>query len=352
MAEELTFTEQMSKMLNNISDEYDKRETSLIYQSCAMIVPELLVIKSDLEYMHDEIFPDTCSYNNLVRFCKPKGIEPREATKGIVIADFDKEIGIGTRFNCENRNYYVGEYVGRQEEKYRYKLLAEETGHIESFGDLTPIDDVNIGTAAIKQIEKDGREAEDIDSLRDRYKKSLEYQSFGGNKADYIEKVMTMDNIGACKIFRRQKDGENVDIVILDSSFNLASSELVQSVQRLMAPEGTNTGDGLAPIGHTVLVTPASKETINIQTTVSLTSGSADIQRDIEKAIETYLYELRSTWMNDEHTVVRISHIENRILAIANVIDVNNTKINGYARNLTVDERKIPVLGSVSYVRG
>ena len=76
MDKEISFDKTMGRMLGTIPDEFDKRETSIIYQAVAMVVPELMLIQSDIELMEEEAFPDTCNYNNLVRFSGLRNIQP------------------------------------------------------------------------------------------------------------------------------------------------------------------------------------------------------------------------------------------------------------------------------------
>lgn len=339
-------------MLDTISDDFDKRETSIIYQAVAMVVPELMLLQSDIELMEDEAFPDSCNYNSLVRFSGLRNIHPRQATRGVVIAEFSKDIEIGTRFNCEERNYEVLEKINTN----KYKLIAEETGHIESIGDLTPINDMpDLRTAKITSVYLDGREEESLESLRKRYMESLDYQAFGGNRADYIEKVTSVDGVGACKVFRRPKATSSevgkITIVIVDTTYKNASSELIKNVASILTPTEDGEGAGLAPIGHKITVVGAEKQTVNIKTRITVERDIDNITRDLTKAIEEYLHELRSGFGSDEATVVRISAIENKILGIKGVIDVSNTTINGVEKNLTIEDKSIPVIGEVEYDR-
>lgn len=339
-------------MLDTISDDFDKRETSIIYQAVAMVVPELMLLQSDIELMEDEAFPDSCNYNSLVRFSGLRNIHPRQATRGVVIAEFSKDIEIGTRFNCEERNYEVLEKINTN----KYKLIAEETGHIESIGDLTPINDMpDLRTAKITSVYLDGREEESLESLRKRYMESLDYQAFGGNRADYIEKVTSVDGVGACKVFRRSKATSSevgkITIVIVDTTYKNASSELIKNVASVLTPTEDGEGAGLAPIGHKVTVVGAEKQTVNVKTRITIERDIDDITRDLTKAVEEYLHELRTGFGSDEATVVRISAIENKILGIKGVIDVSNTTINGVEKNLTIEDKSIPVIGEVEYDR-
>lgn len=352
MSKEISFEKTMSRMLDTISDDFDKRETSIIYQAVAMVVPELMLLQSDIELMEDEAFPDSCNYNSLVRFGGLRNIHPKQATRGVVIAEFSKDIEIGTRFNCEERNYEALEKIDTN----KYKLIAEETGHIESIGDLTPINDMpDLRTAKITSVYLDGREEESLESLRKRYMESLDYQAFGGNRADYIEKVTSVDGVGACKVFRRSKATSSevgkITIVIVDTTYKNASRELIKNVANILAPTEDGEGAGLAPIGHKITVVGAEKQTVNVKTRITVERDIDNITRDLTKAIEEYLHELRTGFGSDEATVVRISAIENKILGIKGVIDVSNTTINGVEKNLTIEDKSIPVIGEVEYDR-
>lgn len=352
MSKEISFEKTMSRMLDTISDDFDKRETSIIYQAVAMVVPELMLLQSDIELMEDEAFPDSCNYNSLVRFSGLRNIHPRQATRGVVIAEFSKDIEIGTRFNCEERNYEVLEKINTN----KYKLIAEETGHIESIGDLTPINDMpDLRTAKITSVYLDGREEESLESLRKRYMESLDYQAFGGNRADYIEKVTSVDGVGACKVFRRPKATSSevgkITIVIVDTTYKNASRELIKNVASILTPTEDGEGAGLAPIGHKITVVGAEKQTVNVKTRITIERDIDNITRDLTKAIEEYLHELRTGFGSDEATVVRISAIENKILGIKGVIDVSSTTINGVEKNLTIEDKSIPVIGEVEYDR-
>lgn len=355
----LEFGYVMTRILGNIPDDFDKRETSLIYQSAAMVIPELIVIRNEIAMMENEAFPDTCSYYTLERFAKNRNLQLREPTKGVVIAEFNREIEIGTRFNFEQRNFVVSEVVDLA--NFRYKLLCEEVGHIESIGDLTPISDIfGLTKATIIKVEVDGRDEESEEDLRDRYFRDIVNPAFGGNRADYEEKILGMDNIGAVRLFRRKasSDGSTkIEAVILDTTYKDASSDLVEIVQNALTPTQDGEGYGVAPIDHFVTVLAPNKQQLDIKTNLTLDPLVSDVTQDITNAIEEYLQDLRVSFGEFDlttgkySTVVRISRIENKLLDVAGVIDVSGTTINGLNSNITLDDKSIPVLGGVSYAR-
>lgn len=80
---------------------------------------------------------------------------------------------------------------------------------------------------------------------------SLKSQAFGGNVADYKEKVNSLAGVGGCKVYRASEwnGGGSVKIVVINSDFKRPSDELIENLQNTIDPE-TNHGEGLgiAPI--------------------------------------------------------------------------------------------------------
>ncbi len=76
----------------------------------------------------------------------------------------------------------------------------------------------------------------------------------------------------------------------------------------------------------------------------------ADVEIDVQQMVDDYLLELKKTWENSSPLVLRIVHLESRMLEINGIIDVQNTTINGTASNFTLDNDSIPKRGEVTNV--
>lgn len=70
-------------------------------------------------------------------------------------------------------------------------------------------------------------------------------------------------------------------------------------------------------------------------------------QATSENVIQDYLYEIRSTWADEDFIIVRSLQIESRILALDSVKDIMHTEINGESGNITLLWDEIPILGGV-----
>ena len=67
----------------------------------------------------------------------------------------------------------------------------------------------------------------------------------------------------------------------------------------------------------------------------------------MESAVKTYFAELAKIWADSATTVVRISQIETHLLALDCVVDVEDTTINGIAKNIELAADEIPRLDSI-----
>ena len=352
MYESMTYEDILERMLNRIPDTYDKREGSIIYNALAPAAVELQNMYIQLDVTLNEAFADTASREYLVKRAAERGLEPYPATYSIVQGEFTPssvEIPIGARFSCSTLNYMVNEKINAG----TYKLQCESTGEQGNipFGDLIPINYIDgLETAKITEVLIPGEDEESVEDLRKRYFNSFDQQAFGGNIADYQQKTNALDGVGACKVYPVWNGGGTVKLIILDAEYNTPSSELVKTVQNAIDPSEQGTGLGLAPIGHIVTVEGATSEKINIQTVFTFNKGYQleSALPSLQAAIDQYLKELRETWQNENGLIVRISQIESRLLDCNEIVDIQDTKINGAAKNLTLSDTQVPVRGTIN----
>lgn len=362
--------ERVHRMLQVAPSDIDKRETSFAYQTLAMTVPELIELELKAYEIDRQTYPDTCDWDYLVEHCRGR-IEPIMATRGIVVAEFNRDIQGNEVFVCNDVRYTVVEKITEEtpeleenieeyphppkeenKEYCRYRLVCEEYGHVETIGDIVPTGYVEgLNLAKIIYIEKDGRETETIESLRRRYFESTNYQAFGGNRADYINIINEVENIGAIKVERRKEGQEFIHLTAIGLNGEPLSEEMVKQLQNKICPDKSSDGFGIAPIGHRVEVSTAEIDEITNKTKLTLESD-ADVSEMIKTSIKNYLVTVAEEWGKESgDLIVRIAHIENAILNIDGVIDVEETSINGIAKNYKVKDNCIPKLKGVEFIQ-
>ena len=123
---------------------------------------------------------------------------------------------------------------------------------------------------------------------------------------------------------------------------------LINTVQTELDPtKNAGEGLGLAPIGHIVQVEGVKTTPIYVSAIVEYAEGwSLESARSyIEASIDEYFSELIHTWESVDEIVVRVSHIESKILqkCSAMITDISGTALNGVCSNVYLDADCIPV---------
>lgn len=305
-----------------------------------------------LDTVLNESFVDTASRDYLVKRCAERGISPYDATYAVGLGAFNMAVEIGSRFSCDPYNWVVTEQV----EGYQYYLTCETAGDDPNnyTGQLIPVDYIaGLTTATLSSIVIYGEDEEDTEALRTRYLESFSNQSYGFNRAQYIETVEALPGVGSCKPYRAWNGGGTVKLVITDATYGVPTTTLIDYVQTVIDPtQNSGEGEGLAPIDHEVTVAGVTATTVNLSTTLTYASGwsLSEVLSYIETALDAYYGSLNATWSSQENLYVRISQIESALLALEGIVDIEGTTINGSASNLALGADAIAVRGSFADV--
>ncbi len=353
MREEKTYETIMAEMMAEMPDGVNTMEGSLIWNACAKQALQMEEAYLDMQIVEDNMYADTQDEEHLIQNGADKGIPIKEATKAAVRASILQESGtgikIGTRFTANSMNYTVTEAIKGNE----YKLECEQAGAAGNIGsgELVPIDFVaGFQGGEIIGIMVLGQEREDIELYRKKILDSVNASYFGGNRSDYERFIESLEGVGACKVKRREPEDKFIYPYILDSNWGVPTDTLVGNVQDCVDPvQNHGGGDGIAPIGHFVLVKPAVGVEINVTAHFTFDDGytQEDVQGHMERALDEYLMELKKGWKNTEITV-RIAQIEHRLLNVEGTIDITDTKLNGASSNISLGYAEVPVKGEIN----
>ena len=392
---DVTYNEILERMLSRVSDKFDKREGSVIFDTHSPTALEFELLYIELNRLIAEAYGDTASREYLILRCKERGITPYAATKAVLRGEFTPaNIDVtGQRFSIETVNYTVTEKIADG----IYQVECETPGIIgnQQLGTMIPIEYIKgLATAELVDVLIPGEDEEDTEVLRTRYFDSFKEKAFGGNKQDYLEKTNAIPGVGSTKVTRvwnsnlrpaemipstavqawykatidtmhgepaewlkvvfnaalnkQLTTGGTVLLTILNSDFGVASDTLTHTVEQVIDPdEYAGEGYGVAPIGHIVKVESAKAKSVTVKTNIIFDLGYSwsNLQNLINDAISNYLLELRKAWADSPYLVVRISQIETRLLNIKGVVDISGTKLNGVANNLTLGQYEVPVFG-------
>lgn len=347
----MTYEEILQRMLGRVPNTLDKREGSLIYTALAPAAAELMQMAIEMENNQKEAYADTASRAYLIRRAKERGLKPYPATKAVIKAEITPRgllIENGSRFSLEDVIYVL---VGKIDESH-YKMECETTGMPgnKAAGQLIPVEYIDgLESIGISELLIPAEDEEATEDFRKRYFDSFASQSFGGNIADYKEKVKAISGVAGVKVTPVWQGAGTVKLTILSSDYAAPSTELIQQVQEKIDPtENTGKGYGIAPIGHKVTVDGVSALSIDIQTNITYQSGwNYEASKSyIEKALDDYFKEMAKEWEAQKELVVRISQIETRLLNAPGILDIQKTKLNGQDANLILGEMQIPKRGA------
>lgn len=363
---DITYDFLLDRMIKRVDDwarkrgvTVDTREGSIIRTALSPAAAELALMYIEIDEILDETFADTASRKYLIRRCAERGVKIDAATKAVRQGEFNVDISIGSRFTLNRLRYAAKEKISAGV----YKMECETPGNAGNLdsGDLLPVDYIDgLELARLTDVIIPGEDDELTEHIRRKYFDSLDSQAFGGNVADYKVKVNQLPGVGGCKIYPVWNGGGTVKVVFVNSMFGKPSNTLVGDVQTAIDPVlNQGAGIGFAPIGHTVTVKPVDELSINIKINAAYHPGWdwTSVKPYVEAAVDQYFHELseqwdKTDWENDPGAslVVRISHIETRLLNIAGIIDLHDTKINGQTQNVILEPDCIPVRGLVSSV--
>jgi len=402
MYEHITYEELVKRMINRALESnknLDSREGSILWLAEAPAAVELQNLYIALDNVLKETFADTASREYLILRARERGLSPIPASAAVLemtITPAVLRLKMGERFSIGDLNYFVS----MEKSAGVYEITCETAGEAgnDYGGTVIPIEYIpGLETCQITARLIPGEDEEDTEAFRKRYFDSLNRQAFGGNRADYIQRVNALPGVGGVKVYRAWNSGiapaalippaetavwlaglppvplpvmtwlqtvyeagknslltvgGTVKLVIIDSTFSAPSDTLVQQVQTAIDPtQNAGEGVGLAPIGHVVKVFPVGTQTLDLTFSLYFQRGWSweDVRPYAEEAVKGYFRELAEDWADqEEELIVRISQLESRLLNVAGILDVAQTTINGTAANFLLPLDIIPVLGDIT----
>lgn len=405
MFESKTYEALLASAMARVTAAVDKREGSMVMNGVAPSMAELAQLYIAADFVFQATYLLTAPREYLIKRASDRNMAPYPASAAVFRAVFNIEVPVGTRFSCEDLNFIV---TGRltddtdTDTRLSHEVTCETVGAVANSyaGTLIPVEYVSgLTLAELVELVVPGDEEEETETFRQRVLDSFQSQAFGGNQADYIEKVRAIAGVGAVKVHavwngdispselipgdevtawyeaavgsleapvaawltaiytaaqsRKLTVGGAVRLVIMASNNAVPSDTFLEEIQTAVDPvQNAGEGLGLAPIGHVVNVVGVEPETVDITLNLTYAAGWdwAAVQSYVVAVIDDYFAELAESWATADFLTVRISQIESRILSAcsAMVTDIGGTQINGVEANLVLGADSIPVRGAVN----
>ena len=350
--EDMTYEVILQRMMDRVTAKYpnlDNREGSIIFNALSPAALELAVMYTELDNVIRESFVDTASREYILIGCKQMGMDITqfEANAGTFKGEFDVEVPIGSRWNCELFNYTVTEFIGMNSDYYTYQMDCDTAGTAPNnqVGDLTAITDIPEGLTYAKVTECliEGENETSDEDIRTAYYDYVNSAVSDGNVGQYERWCNEYDGVGNYKIFPLWNGANTVKVSILNPSNRKASDTLVAEFQEYLDPNVEGMGNGQAPIGAFVTVTTATEVPISVSATVTMKSGYTDTS-GITTALTNYFASIAY-----EKSTVAYMNIGAVILSVDGVESVNNLKVNNSTVDIQLGTEEIPVIGTVDW---
>ena len=368
------YTDILPEMLSRVPDSLDKREGSLIQTALGPGAWYLEGLFLNLSLLQAGSSVITATGQDLDYLVANRGVSRKAATAAVKKGFFDAEIPEGSLFKTVNGTSSVGftsgDLISATGGVYAYEMTCTETGTVGNAysGQIIPAFSgiPGLTTASIGEIITPGTGSETDESLRIRYMATFEASPYGGNLSSYRQAIMAIPGVGAVQIYpaNAYHGGGTVLCSIIDDTFSPASPALVQTVQDAIAPQSSDKGFGIAPIGAAVDITTATGVSINVTVTVvfdaSVTDGLSLYSDDIKEAIEVYITSVAKQWGTpremltiDYPVVLYVSRMIYAILAaVPEVVSVSSVTINGSSADLALTEtsavQQLPIPGVIT----
>lgn len=357
MYENKTYEALLASALARVRGDIDKREGSLVMNGVAPAMAELAQLYIAADFVFRATYLATAPREYLIRRAEDYGKTPYPATHAVYLAAFNIEVQEGTRFSCEDFNFKVTGYADCAG-AVGHLVTCETSGTAANncYGRLIPTEYVNgLTTAELVELVTPADDEEDTEDFRQRVIDGLRSQAFGGNRADYLEKVRSNygvdvkihtawnggispaslipdDTVNAYfaehkdllsvlpqdvqdwvnAVYRAAQDGVltvggRVRLVIMDADGTAPDQTLIAKIQNAADPnENHGEGLGFAPIGHVVSVEGVKEAKLNVSIKLSVFAGHSleEAESCVASAIKAHFAKLSRDWSTSDHLTV------------------------------------------------
>lgn len=357
-------------MLDNVPDDIDQREGSVIYDALAPAAMVMAQQSLSLANIVKQTYVKTAQGQFLDYRAQEHGTARYAATQTEVKAKFldtdgnpINNVQRGDQFASigETPIFYT---VQKINDDLTGELTADDPGTAANsyIGQVLPVtSNDSLSWAEITEIVAPARDEETDDHLRDRLLRADDWIAYGGNITDYLAMLSKISEVGAGQVYPVWNGAGTVKLVIVDNNLMPASVELVKKVKNIIDPtDSESQGYGLAPIDHQVTVVAPTPLTVNISATVNIdgTHGVDIVKAKIKTAIEEYFKLLKQSWNSIDaktgrgysQTIYR-SKILSQIMMVDGVVNASVPTLNGSDQDIALvfnnQTSQLPVLGEV-----
>lgn len=352
-----------SRMLERISNEWDKTEGGYIYDSIAPVAIEMVFIGMMIRKALNLSFAQTTNGEYLDKRAEEHGVFRKEAVKAtgeikitgtvgaIINAGLQVATEADTALNISSVEFVTTETVTIPDDGYVTVPIeaveAGSNGNVMANKIIVLLKSNSNITDVINPKPTTG--GADIESDTDLLTRFLEYvrtPGTSGNVQNYRQWALSIPGVSAVHVIPLWNGNGTVKVVILGPDGTPANKELVQQVQDYIVGDD-NYGNRQAPIGATVTVVAAEAVTISVTADIAIDESLATkdvIINNFKDSLNTYLKD--NAFIS---ATIRLSKIGGILINQNGIIDYANLKINGSTDNIETTEEQVVIIGEVNF---
>lgn len=338
----------LEAMLARVPDIYDKSVGNIFYDTLAPVAPEIEALGEQAAGILDSRFIDTAEGDELTRAASEFGVDRKSAqyAKGEIkfTGTAGTTISAGALVASQAAQFYTqSDCTIASDGTVTVKIVCASPGIIGNVGagaiNRLPVTLSGVTSCGNASPTYGGEDRESDEELRERVYLKVRAPGTSGNKNDYVTWALTVDGVGGAKCVPLWNGAGTVKVVIVNSSGEAASSELVTSVSDYI--------ETVRPVGASVTVVSATAKTINVKAALVLKAGyTADtVAASVTEAIRGYLRTFKLSG-----TTVSYARIGAIILSVEGVDDYSGLQIGvgtSYgADNISIGSTEVPVMGA------
>lgn len=336
----------LEEMMEQVPNDIDKREGSIVYDAIAPAAMVMSVRALDMANYLKQAHIETATGEFLDSFASDHGTNRESATYTKVkanIVDDNKNVVTSVDINdtfASVANEPIFYHVVEKNADGSFLLQANDAGSYANqyVGQIIPVTaNDSVSWAEITEVSVPAKDAEDDDSLRSRLLSPNSYIAYGGNVADYKKMIEDkLNDVGAVQVYSAWQGGGTVKLVILDNTLNLPTKTLINEVQNTIDPvDNSALGYGLAPIGHKVTV--VAPDLLNVSVEINVVSDNKvnkdALNKSITEGINNYFINLKKSWDKSNDNRYDLTIYRSQILAVVlqteHVVNAELPKLNG-----------------------
>ena len=351
MSDNKTVNEIHQELLANISDIYQKSEGFPVWDILRAFAFGLKRLWDKVFQVEAQLDVDNMTGTDLDRFVfQRKGLIRKEANPAVGVLRIvtgEGTINAGDLFANANDIRFESietKAVTANDTVAIRAVVPGASGNLPA-GTITEMPVTITGIAEVTNDDPtvDGFDEENDDSLRERYYEALQEPATSGNVWHYKRWAREVSGVGDAKVFGLWAGDNTVQVVIIDDEKKVPSAETVARCQDYIDPGIAGSGEGEAPVGAYCTVTAATALDIDIETTLDYDGDETTIRNEFEAKVTEYLASIAF-----KSNYVSIAKIGDILLDIDGVNDYLDLEINGDTTRVTIPEKSVAVLGTVT----